>query len=762
MSIKALNSVAGFSVGENPTAIILANGDITTGNASFFGNLATQAILTDNYRYSNGVPLGIQKPAGGNLDLQFNRNNEFGGSNNLTFDPSSNILQVGGEILANKVTSTGNMYAQYFIGNIIGNISGNLTVPGVNQSIIFNNYGNADGSTAFTFDNTNNSAVLTGNLSVGNLSDANLVSGNYLQGTLLTNSQPNITSLGQLIALNVSGNANVNSLTSRGNIDSNTVNTTNLKVSVLTGNSLTANLLTINGPLIGVDSSFTGNMQVSSNITGNNLRATNDIVGSSNLSIMNNATINGSLTVGNNLLTNKLNVSGNMITYSLVSNTSITANGNIDGNSLNISGLANLNSLTLSSGFTGNILPTTSNNYIIGDNSHRWNKVWVSGNGVVIGGSVLAEDNNILSTANIKVTDTLITQSLQTTGDTLSNGNLTVLGNLTVAGSTEYINVTTLSIKDPIIPIGGNDDGTDASGFDGKDRGLLLQNYKSDGSAPVNQFMGWKTANQEFALYSNVASYTGEIVTPNELGNIRAKTFKGNVQGTILSSNQPNITSLGNLTSLNVNGDITTLSKVSTGTLKVNNVTYPVVDGQPGYVITTNGSGSLYFAEPSVSKLANGTSNVSVENSANVTVSVAGTQNVISITDTLVQVAVDLTANNITSNANLRLGITNIGWSSITTQSVMPNQIIASVPSAGIRGVEFFVKAEEISGIKYSVETISAVHNGSAVEYSNYGTVTIGGFTGTVGVRFNNGSLNLVVTPSTSNNMTWTTQYRTI
>jgi hypothetical protein len=47
MSVKALNSVAGFSVGENPTDIILANGDITTINANLTGNLNTAAILTD-------------------------------------------------------------------------------------------------------------------------------------------------------------------------------------------------------------------------------------------------------------------------------------------------------------------------------------------------------------------------------------------------------------------------------------------------------------------------------------------------------------------------------------------------------------------------------------------------------------------------------------------------------------------------------------------------------------------------------------------
>ena len=39
MAIKSLNSVAGFSVGEVPANIILANGDITASNAIFSGNL---------------------------------------------------------------------------------------------------------------------------------------------------------------------------------------------------------------------------------------------------------------------------------------------------------------------------------------------------------------------------------------------------------------------------------------------------------------------------------------------------------------------------------------------------------------------------------------------------------------------------------------------------------------------------------------------------------------------------------------------------
>ena len=47
MALKALNSIGGFSVGENPSNVILANGDITTGNANLTGNIIANNIKND-------------------------------------------------------------------------------------------------------------------------------------------------------------------------------------------------------------------------------------------------------------------------------------------------------------------------------------------------------------------------------------------------------------------------------------------------------------------------------------------------------------------------------------------------------------------------------------------------------------------------------------------------------------------------------------------------------------------------------------------
>jgi len=83
--------------------------------------------------------------------------------------------------------------------------------------------------------------------------------------------------------------------------------------------------------------------------------------------------------------------------------------------------------------------------------------------------------------------------------------------------------------------------------------------------------MGWDNSNGEFAFGSNV-SVSSEVVTFNNFGNIRASYFIGNgsqltgtiananystYAGTVITSAQPNITSVGTLASLTVTGNIT-------------------------------------------------------------------------------------------------------------------------------------------------------------------------------------------------------------
>lgn len=107
MAIRPLNSVGGFSVGENPNLIIDANGNIITSQASFVGNVAAGAVLTDDYRYANGVPVDFQEAAGANYEIQFNLDDNFAASPNLTFNTSNGgILNVPGTVSTSNVVVT--------------------------------------------------------------------------------------------------------------------------------------------------------------------------------------------------------------------------------------------------------------------------------------------------------------------------------------------------------------------------------------------------------------------------------------------------------------------------------------------------------------------------------------------------------------------------------------------------------------------------------------------------------------------------------
>ena len=173
MAIRTFNSVGGFSVGEVPTTVILANGDITTGNATLTGNVqANNAVKTDSLLHLDGTPWNFQQPAGtANGQIQFYSNGAFGATSNLAWESSNNSLVVGGNVIASN-----------FIGNVIGNISGNITVTGVSTGVVINDGGLANSFSGFTYAKGNGLVSITANLSSGNADLGNLAIANYFSG----------------------------------------------------------------------------------------------------------------------------------------------------------------------------------------------------------------------------------------------------------------------------------------------------------------------------------------------------------------------------------------------------------------------------------------------------------------------------------------------------------------------------------------------------------------------------------------------------
>jgi hypothetical protein len=145
--------------------LVTIDNDLSGNTGNFSGNVGVLGLLTDNLYYANGQPWDLQEAAGSNTQVQFNSNNDFGASANFTFDTATDNLTVTG----NVVVATGAFYGD---GGGISNVVG----------------ANVTGQVA-------NSAVA---------------------GTVYTNAQPNITSLGTLTSVDVSGTANIDTGVSIG------------------------------------------------------------------------------------------------------------------------------------------------------------------------------------------------------------------------------------------------------------------------------------------------------------------------------------------------------------------------------------------------------------------------------------------------------------------------------------------------------------------------------------------------------------------
>ena len=200
----------------------------TLSSLDVTANVVAGGIKTDNIYYANGNPWDLQQPAGSNTYLQFNNNDSFGASANLTFNDSTNILELVGTLKANTVTITGN-------GNISGAnvISANYLVSNsgcvsVNGAIVaFNNVTGAAGifsslatninlglSANIVMGGSSTNVTVQGNLIAnGNVSTTNNISANLVTGTLTTAAQPNVTSVGTLTSLSVTGNVTSNNAT---------------------------------------------------------------------------------------------------------------------------------------------------------------------------------------------------------------------------------------------------------------------------------------------------------------------------------------------------------------------------------------------------------------------------------------------------------------------------------------------------------------------------------------------------------------------
>ena len=381
-------------------------------------------------------------------------------------------------------------------------------------------------------------ANITGNLTAGNANLGNLVIANYFSGngSLLTGISTAVTS---------NGNSNLSIPSSNGNVTISAVGNANIVVITGTGVNVngtlnsTGNLTAANANLGNV---VTANYTTAVLTTGNQPNISN--VGTlGNLSVTSNITA-GNINAGNLLTANYTNAvlttanQPNITNVGTLGNLSVTSNivaGNIGnattilyGNGYNLTGLDAAGRVVNG---TSNLSIASSGGNITMGVAGNAGIVTVTGTGANISGYANISGN--LTAGNLSLTGN-VTSTLNVTGNanvgnlntagSVTASNLTLTGNLVVGGTTTYVNSTTTAIVDPIVEQGGGANNAALTTNDNKDRGTTLHYYTT---TPVDAFMGWKNANSEFIFASN-ASVTSDIVIVNTLGNVRANYFIGN------------------------------------------------------------------------------------------------------------------------------------------------------------------------------------------------------------------------------------------
>jgi len=237
------------------------------------------------------------------------------------------------------------------------------------------------------------------------------------------------------------------------------------------------------------------------------------------------------------------------------------------------------------------------------------------------------------------------------------DGDLTVAGNLTVTGTTVTVNSTTTSVGDSMMELANQNTSADLIdiGFYGNYNDGL-----SDGGASEYTGLFRDASNSTWTLFDGLESEPSTTVNTSGTGYALADL------------------KVGDLTS-------TTLTAAA--------LSYPTSDGSANQVLTTNGSGTLSFADSGA--LSSGT-------------------------------------------------LTTTGTSATT---------LDSLAVASYRSAKYSISISDATGSDYQVTEVHVVHDGTNASITQFGTVLQGGSTelGTFTVDINSGNLRLRVASASSN-----------
>ena len=533
-------------------------------------------------------------------------------------------------------------------GNINGNISGNITVTGTEGALQF-------ASDANTLTSSTDLNYYTGNvtLTVGNGSTTGNVVANLVTGTLTTNAQPNITSVGTLSSLAVSGEATFGSSAVVAN----------------SGGIYTDGYYYANGTQIDFQTASGNSFELQFHADG-----VNDLAASSSLTFnptTSNLTVNGNIVTGTG---SGGNISGaDYVIANYLTGTLTTANQS------NITTVGTLGSLTV----TGDITSTTgkvlagqignSSSYLYGDGTNITNVTASS-----------MDANNLTGTT---LASSVVTSSLTSVGTLTSLTVNAPAGAGIITADSVYANTGTIGaayLKGDGYEI-ANVTGANVTGYvsnanianvayavaAGDITGTTLNANVVTSSLTTVGTLG------NLTVTGNITSTTGTVLAGN-IGNATTMLYGNgfNISGVTASSMDAN-----NLTGTTLASSVVTSSLTSVGTLSaltvdgltnLGDISNVEIDGgNAGQYLQTDGFGALTWSTVDLSKIDNGSSNVSVANNGNVTIAITGAE-VIKVATTgltvtgIINASGNIVGNNITSNNFLTVSGTTDATNAIT------------------------------------------------------------------------------------------------
>lgn len=421
MAAELFNSLGGFSVGIPAVEVVDSNGNIKSNFNNLEGNVSANRVYANTYYFANGQPFN-SNAGGSNGQLQYNYNGTFAGIPNAKFD--GNVLTLGD---VSEVSILGGINGYYLQTDGSGGLTwapagngggGNGSPGGANTQVQFNDGDTFGGNAGFTFNKITGDLAVPADIIAGGNVTADYIIGDGSQITGLSIdianyvSQPvqsNITSVGTLTGLTVSGTVNLGAVA-------------NVKIS----GGIDGYVLTTDG---------------AGNLTWQPAGGSGGTPGGSNAQIQfnDNGSFGGSPGMTFNKFSNAVTFSGNVTTKNLTAN-----NTTIYGN-VNTSGNVNATYFNGSGAYLTDIVTDTAN-YVIQPNQSNITSVGTL-TSLNVTGNIIT--NQYVSAANFQTSGSANVGTIKATGLANLNGGLRTAGTVNMSNSSNvtFGNVENLHIS---------------------------------------------------------------------------------------------------------------------------------------------------------------------------------------------------------------------------------------------------------------------------------------------------------------------------